>query len=79
MPILETKISSYSFGFLFFANSFAVTCLASFVWMFGTVAGVVVFLLLCYLQVVYSAGLWVFSLSWLIAMHRDRSSHAPIR
>src|SRR5690242_14676580 len=37
--------------------------------MFGMVAGVIVFLL-CYLQAVYSAGLWVFSLPWLISRHR---------
>lgn len=66
----EEGILPYSFGFLFFANSFALTYLVSFVWMFGVVAGIIV-ALLCYLQVVYSVGLWVFSLPWLISMQKN--------
>jgi hypothetical protein len=65
----EQGLLPYSLGFLVFANFFALTYLVSFVWMFGMVAGVVVFLL-CYLQVVYSAGLWVFSLPGLISRYR---------
>jgi len=60
----------YSMGFLFFANSFALTYLVSFIWMFGIIGGIVV-ALLCFLQVVYSAGLWVFSLPGLISMHKS--------
>ena len=66
---LEQGLLPNSLGFLFFANSFLLTYLVSFVWMFGIVAGVVVFLL-CYLQVVYCAGLWVFSIPWLISRRR---------
>jgi len=68
----EQRMLPYSFGFTFFVKIFALTCLVSFVWMFGAVAGVVIFLL-CLLQVVYSAGLWIFSLPWLIAMERKQS------
>jgi hypothetical protein len=57
-------------GFLLFANSFAITYLVSFIWMFGIIGGIVV-ALLCFLQVVYSAGLWVFSLPGLISMHKS--------
>ncbi len=60
----------YSMGFLFFANSFALIYLVSFIWMFGIIGGIVV-AFLCYLQVVYSAGLWVFSLPGLINMHKS--------
>lgn len=60
----------YSFGFLFFANSFAIIYLVSFIWMFGIIGGIIV-ALLCYFQVVYSAGLWVFSLPGLINMHKS--------
>jgi len=57
-------------GFLFFANSFALIYLVSFIWMFGITGGIVV-ALLCFLQIVYSAGLWVFSLPGLISMHKS--------
>jgi len=60
----------YSMGFLFFANFFALIYLVSFIWMFGIIGGIVV-ALLCYLQVVYSAGLWVFALPGLISMHKS--------
>lgn len=59
----------YSMGFLFFANSFALIYLVSFIWMFGITGGIVV-AFLCFLQIVYSAGLWVFSLPGLISMHK---------
>lgn len=59
-----------SMGFLFFANFFAFIYLVSFIWMFGIIGGIVV-TFLCYLQVVYSAGLWVFSLPGLISMHKS--------
>ncbi|MCX5718244.1 MAG: hypothetical protein NTW44_08110 [Nitrospirae bacterium] len=57
-------------GFLFFVYSFALIYLVSFIWMFGIIGGIVV-ALLCFLQVVYSAGLWVFSLPVLISMHKS--------
>ena len=60
----------YSMGFLFFANFFALTYLVSFIWIFGITGGIVV-ALLCYLQIVYSAGLWVFALPGLISMHKS--------
>ena len=53
-------------GFLFFANFFALVYLVSFIWMFGWIPGTIL-ALLCYLQAVYSAGLWVFSLPSLIS------------
>jgi len=60
----------YSMGFLLLANFFALIYLVSFIWMFGIIGGIVV-ALLCYLQVVYSAGLWVFALPGLISMHKS--------
>lgn len=60
----------YSAGFLFFANAFALIYFVGFVWMFGIIAGTVV-ALLCFLQIVYSSGLWIFSLPWLISMHKS--------
>lgn len=60
----------YPFGFIFFANSLIVVYLTSFIWIFGVIAGVVVSLL-CFLQVVYTACLWIFSLPWLLSVHRN--------
>jgi len=57
-------------GFLFFANAFALIYLVSFIWMFGIIGGIII-ALLCFLQIVYSAGLWVFSLPGLISMHKS--------
>jgi len=65
----EQEHLPYPMGFLFFANSFAIIYLVSFIWMLGIIGGTVV-ALLCFLQVVYSAGLWVFSLPVLISMHK---------
>lgn len=62
----------YSMGFLLFGNFFALTYLVSFIWMVGVVEGIIVSLL-CYFQAVYSAGLWVFSLPWLISMNKNIS------
>jgi hypothetical protein len=53
-------------GFLFFANSFALIFFVSFIWMFGIIGGIVI-ALLCYFQVIYIAGLWVFTLPVLIS------------
>lgn len=60
----------YSMGFLFFANLFALVYLVSFIWMFGIIGGIIT-TLLCYFQIVYSAGLWVFSIPGLINMHKS--------
>lgn len=60
----------YPMGFLFFANAFALIYLVSFIWMFGIIGGIII-ALLCFLQIVYSAGLWVFSLPGLISMHKS--------
>lgn len=70
--LLEQGRLPYQMGFLFFANLFAVLYLVSFVWMFGLLAGIVV-TMLCYFQIVYSAGLWLLSLPWLLSMHRNRT------
>lgn len=66
----EQDLLPYPFGFLLFANSFAVIYLVSFIWMFGIVGGIIV-ALLCYLQVVYTAGLWVFLLPGLIRTQKS--------
>lgn len=68
----ETGLLPYPSGYLTFANWFAVAYLISFVWMFGAIAGIIV-ALLCYFQLVYSAGLWIFSLPMLINMKRNLS------
>ena len=62
----------YPFGFIIFVILFMVTCFVNFVWMFGALAGIGVFLL-CILQAVYSAGLWIFLLPWLIKMQNDQN------
>ncbi len=66
----EQGMLPYSMGFLLFANSFALIYLVSFIWMFGIIGGIVV-ALLCYLQVVYCAGLWVFLLPVLISWQKS--------
>ena len=66
----EQGLLPYSIGFLFFANSFALVYLVSFIWMFGIVAGIII-ALLCFLQLVYSAGLWIFIIPWLININRN--------
>jgi hypothetical protein len=66
----EQRQLPYPMGFLFFANSFALIYLVNFIWMFGVIGGIVV-ALLCFLQILYSAGLWVFLLPGLISMHKS--------
>ena len=66
----EQGILPYSIGFILFANLFAILYLVAFIWMFGLIAGIIISVL-TYFQVVYSAGLWVFSLPWLVSMHRN--------
>ena len=65
----EQGMLPYSFGFLFFVRLFVLSYLIAFSWMFGVAGGVVV-AALCFLQVIYSAGLWVFLVPGLIGMHR---------
>ena len=62
----------YSFGFLAFVKLFTLSYLIGFIWMFGIAAGVVV-AGLCFLQVIYSAGLWVFLVPGLVNMYRNLS------
>jgi hypothetical protein len=64
----------YSMGFLVFANSFIVIYLISFIWMFGAIGGIVA-ALLCFLQIIYTAGLWVFALPGLISMHKSINNY----
>jgi hypothetical protein len=66
----EQRQLPYPMGFLFFANSFALIYLVNFIWMFAVIGGIVV-ALLCFLQILYSAGLWVFLLPGLISMHKS--------
>jgi len=66
----EQGMLPYSIGFILFANLFAILYLVAFIWMFGSVAGIIISVL-AYFQVVYSTGLWVFSLPWLVSMHRN--------
>lgn len=66
---LEQDELPYSLGFGVCVACLKLFVLISLVWMFGVIAGIVVFVL-CLLQVVYSAGLWVFNLPWLLSMQR---------
>lgn len=66
----EQGLLSYPMGFVSFANLFAIIYLVSLIWMFGAVAGIIISIL-CYFQAVYSAGLWIFGLPWLLNIHRN--------
>ena len=55
----EHGMLPYSNGFLVFANFFTLTCLVSFIWTFGIMAGVIV-ALMCFFQIPYHAVLWIF-------------------
>jgi hypothetical protein len=61
----------YSRSFSVFVNVFALIYFVSFIWMFGVAIGLVIGLL-CYFQIIYSAGLWVFLIPYLV-----RIKHAP--
>ena len=66
----EQENLPYPMGFLFFANSFVLIYAINFIWMFGIIGGIVISLL-CFLQIAYSSGLWVFNLPGLIGMHKN--------
>ncbi len=68
----ENGLLPYSFGFLFFANLFAFAYLIGFIWMFGIIAGLVV-AALCYFQIIYTAGLWITGIPFLLTMFRLNS------
>ena len=65
----EQKMLPYSMGFLTFANLFALIYLINFVWIFGFIVGVAIFLL-TFLQVVYASFLWPFLLPQLINVYK---------
>ena len=65
----EERILPYSMGFLTFVNLFLFFCLINFVWMFGFLMGVIIFLL-SFFQIIYSSYLWPFLLPWLARIHR---------
>lgn len=60
----------YSFGFVSFANKFSILYLINFIWMFGALAGIII-TILCYFQIVYSSGLWIFSVPWAISSGKN--------
>lgn len=66
----EEEMLPYSWGFLTLVNLFAILYLLNFIWMFGLLAGIIISVL-SYFQVVYSAGLWIFSIPWLLKVHRS--------
>lgn len=64
----EQGILPYSMGFLTFANFFTVIYLINFIWMFGILVGIGVFLLTIF-QIIYGSYLWPFLLP-LINIHK---------
>ncbi|MBU0974193.1 hypothetical protein KKD03_00635 [Patescibacteria group bacterium] len=65
----EQGMLPYAMGFLTFANIFIVIYLVNFVWIFGLVVGVAIFLF-TFLQIVYASFLWPFLLPQLISIHK---------
>lgn len=66
----DQGILPYPMGFLVFGNLFVILYLANFVWIFGLLAGIIISAM-CFLQLVYSAVLWIVSLPWVIRIQRD--------
>jgi tetratricopeptide (TPR) repeat protein len=66
----EEEMLPYSWGFLFFANLFAILYLINFIWLFGLLPGIIISVLI-YFQIVYSAGFWIFLIPWLQKVHRS--------
>jgi hypothetical protein len=56
-------------GFLTFANIFTIIYLINFIWIFGFIVGVAVFLI-TFFQIIYSSFLWPFLLPQLISIHK---------
>jgi hypothetical protein len=65
----EQRMLPYSMGFLIFVNIFTVIYLINFVWIFGFIVGVAVFLL-TFFQIIYGSFLWPFLLPQLISIHK---------
>ncbi|MFH1349278.1 MAG: hypothetical protein ABIH58_06645 [Patescibacteria group bacterium] len=65
----ENGILPYSAGFLMFANLFLLVQIVSFIWIFGFLLGVAVFLLTLF-QIIYASYLWPFLLPGQIRMHK---------
>ena len=65
----EQRMLPYPMGFLTFANMFTVIYLINFVWVFGFIVGVAVFLL-TFFQIIYSSFLWPFLLPQLVSIHK---------
>jgi hypothetical protein len=61
----------YPRSFSLFVNLFALAYCFNFIWIFGAIAGLVI-TVLCYLQIVHSAVLWIIWLPYLA-----RVKHAP--
>ena len=69
---LELGFLPYSFGFLWFANIFAILYLVNLIWMFGLLAGVVI-AALTFFQIPHSAALWIFLVPSLLMMQKKRA------
>ena len=61
----EQERLPYPRVFLFYACSFSLIYLVSFIWMFGIIAGFIL-ALLCFLQLMYGSVLWIFNLPVVI-------------
>ncbi|MGD0571863.1 MAG: hypothetical protein ABSB11_02440 [Sedimentisphaerales bacterium] len=62
----------YSIGFLLFVKAFVILYLINFIWMFGLIAGIIVFILTTF-QIIYSAGLWIFTFPCTLTIYRTHS------
>ncbi|MBW2594708.1 MAG: hypothetical protein JRC93_01785 [Deltaproteobacteria bacterium] len=66
----ENRLLPYPIGFNVFTIFFVLFYLASFIWMFGIVAGIIISAL-CFFQLIHSALLWIFALPWLVKMNKN--------
>ena len=62
----------WSVGFLVLANLFFILYLVNFIWLFGLLAGIIIWAL-AYFQILYGAVLWVFLVPWYLRIRRDRT------
>jgi hypothetical protein len=62
----------YPFGFIKFANWFALTYLISFIWLFGLIPGVIVSAL-CFFQIIHSSVLWIISVPMVLKSNREQN------
>jgi len=65
----EQGMLPHAMGFLTFTNIFTALYFVNFVWVFGFVAGIVIFLL-TFLQIIYASFLWPFLLPQLLSNHK---------